>query len=76
MKIDFKMEKGEDRGCYYDETDRILIYPFQHENLLDLLYTITHELLHHAMRRTEETLDNEQEEVGIYYVQWADEFIV
>ena len=76
MTIDFKMEKGENRGLYHTETERVLIYPLQHENITDLVNKITHELLHLAIDHTDETLDDDQEEAGIFYLQWADEFIV
>ena len=73
--IDFKMEKGDTRGIYYHETQRILIYPLQHENVTDLLYTITHELIHLSLDKLDEDLDEDQEEKIIFYLQWSDEFL-
>ena len=76
VSVDFKIENGENRGIYYSETERIIVYPLLHENVEDLLYTINHELIHAAIEKSDETLDEDQEEKTIYRIQWADEFIV
>ena len=76
VSVDFKIENGENRGIYYSETERIIVYPLLHENVEDLLNTINHELIHAAIDKADETLDEDQEEKTIYRIQWADEFIV
>ncbi len=76
VSVDFKIESGENRGIYYSETERIIVYPLLHENLEDLLYTINHELIHAAIDKADETHDEDQEEKTIFRIQWADEFIV
>ena len=76
MKIDFKIEKGDNKGIYHSETERILIYPPQHENIEDMLDTITHEIIHHAIDKSEETIDEDQEEKVIFCLQWAKESLI
>lgn len=75
VKIDFRLENGENRGIYYPDTERILIYPIQHENIEDLLATINHELIHYAVDKADEEMDDDQEEKVIYKIQWVDEWI-
>lgn len=76
MKIDFKIETGENKGIYHSETERILIYPPQHENIEDMLDTITHETIHHAIDKAEEIIDEDQEEKVIFCLQWAKESLI
>lgn len=76
VHIDFKLENGDNRGLYYTETERILVYPLQHENVEDMICTIIHETIHYAIDKADETLDDDQEEKLIYKIQWADEFLV
>ena len=73
--IDFRFDSTENRGMYYPDTERILIYPIQHENVEDMLYSITHETIHYALDKADETLDDEQEEKIIYIIQWAEEWL-
>ena len=72
--VDFKIEKNENRGCYYEETDRCLIYLPMHETLADVLKTITHELLHYIFANNDDipTMDEDQEEKVIFFTQWAE----
>jgi len=72
--VDFKIEKNENRGCYYEETDRCLIYLPMHETLADVLKTITHELLHYIFASNDDipTMDEDQEEKVIFFTQWAE----
>ena len=44
--MDFKVVGCDERGIFYGETGRIIIYLSNHENLTDILGTITHELVH------------------------------
>ena len=73
---DFKIV-GDDRGCYYEETDRCLIYLHNHESMEDLFKTIQHELLHFCISKLEEAddMDEEQEEKLIFHIAWAEEIL-
>tara|TARA_R110002020_G_scaffold148219_2_gene324041 strand:+ start:868 stop:1098 length:231 start_codon:yes stop_codon:yes gene_type:complete len=73
--IDFRFDGQENRGIYHSETERILIYPTQHECMEDMLYSITHETIHYALDKAEETLDEDQEEKLIFRIQWANEWL-
>jgi len=64
---------GDDHGVYYDNSDRIIIYLNKHENIEDLLSTITHEYIHYCIK--DEGLDDDQEERLIYCVLWSEEYI-
>lgn len=61
---------GDDHGVYYDDSERIIIYLDKHENMEDLLSTITHEYIHHCIK--DENLDDDQEERLIYVMLWAE----
>tara|TARA_R110002051_G_scaffold135349_2_gene208279 strand:+ start:762 stop:986 length:225 start_codon:yes stop_codon:yes gene_type:complete len=63
---------GDDHGVYYDNSERIIIYLDKHENMEDLLSTITHEYLHHCVK--DEDLDIDQEERLIFSMLWAHEY--
>ena len=63
---------GENHGMYYGESERIVIYLDKHENIEDLLSTITHEYLHHCVKS--EDLDDDQEERMIFVMLWAEEY--
>ena len=69
--VDFKAT-GDDRGCYYEETHRCIVFLNSHENLEDIYKTITHEVLHHCIEGTNTTIDELQEEKLIFNMQWAD----
>ena len=73
--IDFRFDGFENRGIYHSETERILIFPTQHECIEDMLYSIIHETIHYAVDKAEETLDDDQEEKLIFRMQWADEWL-
>mgnify|MGYP001162197767 FL=1 len=73
--IDFRFDSQENRGMYYPDTERILIFPTQHENVEDMLYSITHETIHYALDKADETLDDDMEEKIIYRIQWAEEWL-
>ena len=40
MKINFLLETSENRGLYHTETEKIEVFPFQHENVEDIISTI------------------------------------
>ena len=71
LHVDFKVFGKEDRGCYYQETHRAIIYLNNHESLDDIRRTITHEVIHHCLRDMED-IDEIQEEAVIFSVQWAE----
>ena len=58
-----------ERGIYYPESKRIIIYLDRHECFEDILSTIQHELIHYAIE--DEHLDEDQEEKLIYALSWA-----
>ena len=58
--MDFKVVGCDERGIFYGETGRIIIYLSNHENLTDILGTITHELVHKCINDFDETLDEKQ----------------
>ena len=58
-----------ERGIYYPESKRIVIYLDRHECFEDILSTIQHELIHVAIQS--ENLDEDQEEKLIYAMSWA-----
>ena len=57
----------ENRGIFYEETGRIIVYLKNHETLDDILSTIQHEFVHKCIADFEETLDDDQEEKLIYH---------
>jgi uncharacterized protein YjaZ len=72
---DFRVFGEVDRGNYFPETDRIIIFLSSHETLDDLISTITHEHLHYCINQTGEIMDDDQEERIIYIMSWADEYL-
>lgn len=70
--VDFRIY-GENRGIYYDETNRCLIYLTNHETLSDLYSTMTHEVIHFCLSKLDisDELDEEQEEKLIFMMAWA-----
>ncbi len=63
----------ENRGIFYEETGRIIVYLKNHETLDDILSTIQHEFVHKCIADFEETLDEDQEEKLIYQMAWAED---
>jgi len=76
MKINFLLEHGENRGLYHSETEKIEVFPYQHENVEDIISTIVHETIHLAIDKADETIDSSEEERLIFRMQWADEWLV
>jgi len=76
MKINFLLEIGENRGLYHTETEKIEIFPFQHENVEDIISTIVHETIHLAIDKADETVDSSEEERLIFRLQWAHEWLI
>lgn len=74
---DLKLERADNRGIFYEETERCLIYLPMHETVEDVYKTITHEVIHWCLSdkcgvQFDETLDELQEESIIFNMQWAD----
>ena len=63
----------DNRGIFYEETGRIIVYLKNHETLDDILSTIQHEFVHKCIADFDETLDDDQEEKLIYQMAWAED---
>jgi hypothetical protein len=74
VNSDFRVY-GTDRGNYFSETDRIIIFLSPHETLDDLLSTITHEYIHFCINESGEIMDDDQEERLICIMSWAEEYL-
>ena len=48
LTVDFRVKHGDNRGIYYAETGRALIYLPMHESIDDIIKTINHEVYHHC----------------------------
>ena len=74
LTVDLKVEKSDNRGIYYQETSRALIYLPMHETLADVIKTVNHEVFHHCFEINDESdsMDEEQEEKLIFNLQWAE----
>lgn len=72
--MDFKVKHGDNRGIYYAETSRALIFLPMHESIDDIIKTINHEVYHHCFEDNGETekMDEEMEESLIYSFAWAE----
>ena len=77
-KILLSLESGDNRGIYYSETERAIIYHPTHETIEDIYKTITHETFHHCFEKAGETdsMDEAMEEALIYNLQWAEYSLV
>ena len=71
--VDFKIV-GENRGMFYEETGRCLIYLSNHENIEDIYKTLAHEVFHHcfSIMDEDEYMDEMSEEALIFNLQWAE----
>ena len=71
--VDFRTY-GEDRGIYYEESGRCLIYLSQQESLGDIFKTIQHEVIHFCVSKLDEAddIDEDQEEKLIFFMAWAE----
>ena len=74
LTVDLKCRGDENRGIYYEETKRCLVFLSMHETLEDVYRTITHEVIHHCFTILDETdnMDEAMEESLIFNMQWAD----
>ena len=80
LSMIFSLDSGENRGLYFEDTQRAIIYVRQHETLPDLYKTMTHETLHHCFKELEldekDTLDEDMEERTISWLQWSTDGLV
>ena len=74
LAVDLKCRGDENRGIYYEETKRCLVFLSMHETLEDVYRTITHEVIHHCFSILNEVdnMDEAMEESLIFNMQWAD----
>jgi|TARA_R110000824_G_scaffold8714_2_gene39416 Zn-dependent peptidase ImmA (M78 family) len=74
LKVDFKVKHDDNRGIYYSETERCVIYLPNHETLEDIYKTITHELIHFCLDKNHENenMDEDMEERLVFCLQWAE----
>ena len=73
LRTELKCSSGENRGVYYAETGRALIFLAQHESMGDILKTIDHETFHHCIEviGMGDDMDEDQEERVIFQLAWA-----
>ena len=72
LTVDFRCRRDDNRGIYYEETNRCLIFLGSHETLEDIYKTIVHEVLHWCFMADDvDKMDEEQEELLVHFVQWA-----
>ncbi len=78
LKVDFKVKHDDNRGIYYSETERCVIYLPNHETLEDIYKTITHEVVHYCLDKNEENenMDEDMEERIIFCLQWSEESLI
>tara|TARA_B110000014_G_C20081856_1_gene565420 strand:- start:624 stop:866 length:243 start_codon:yes stop_codon:yes gene_type:complete len=78
LKVDFKVKHDDNRGIYYSETERCVIYLPNHETLEDIYKTITHEVVHYCLDKNHEneSMDEDMEERIIFCLQWSDESLI
>jgi hypothetical protein len=75
ISVDFKIF-GDDRGIYYHDSKRAIIYLNKHESLDDIYKTITHEVLHHCINEFDMNMDEDQEEALIFQMAWSEFSII
>ena len=77
LKMDLRINgyDDENRGIYYSESGRCLIFLPNHETIEDIYKTINHETIHYCLDKHEESeaMDEDMEERLIFCMQWADE---
>ena len=76
LTTNFLIRPNDNRGMYFEQTRRVLIYLPQHENIEDIYKTNTHEILHYCIEKSGVQIDEEQEEKLIFNMQWANYSIV
>jgi len=74
LRVELRARQSDNRGIYYAETKRAVIYLAMHETLEDVFKTINHEVYHHCFSEAGEAdeMDEDQEERLIFCLQWAE----
>tara|TARA_Y100001936_G_scaffold95299_1_gene93706 strand:- start:9594 stop:9833 length:240 start_codon:yes stop_codon:yes gene_type:complete len=74
LRVELRTRKDDNRGIYYSETKRAVIYLAMHETIEDVYKTINHETYHHCFAEAGEAdeMDEDQEERLIFCLQWAE----
>ena len=57
--MEFKLFGCDERGMYYPDSGRIVIYLSNHETIEDVYKTITHELIHNGIHKADEDFDED-----------------
>jgi len=73
LHVDFRTfgrTLSDDRGCFYEASNRALVMLPNHECLEDIISTIIHESIHFCLR-DEEHIDIEMEEQICYRMAWG-----
>ncbi len=74
LHVDFRTHSrtlSDDRGVFYEATNRAIIILQNHECLEDIFATIEHESIHFCLREDTESIDAEQEEEITFRMAWA-----
>ena len=74
LTTNFVVRPSDNRGMYYENTRRVLIYLPQHENIEEIYKTLAHEVFHHcfSIMDEDENMDESSEEALIFNLQWAE----
>ena len=74
LRVELRARQSDNRGIYYAETKRAVIYLAMHETIEDVYKTINHETYHHCFAEAGEAdeLAADQEERLIFCLQWAE----
>lgn len=76
LRMDLRINGYDDdnRGIYYSETGRCLIFLTNHESIEDIYKTISHEAIHYCLDEANENdnMDEDMEERLIFCIQWAE----
>ena len=78
LHVDFRTHSrtlSDDRGVFFEESNRSIIILQNHECIEDILSTINHESIHFCLRESDD-IDIEQEEEIIFRMAWADNSIL
>jgi sugar lactone lactonase YvrE len=77
LRVELRARTSDNRGIYYAETKRAVIYLSNHEDLEDIYKTINHETYHHCFSEAGEAddMDEDQEERLIFCMAWAEHSI-
>jgi len=80
LNMIFSLDSSENRGLYFEDTQRAIIYVRQHETLPDLYKTMVHETFHHCFKELElegnDMFDEDTEERAIIWLQWSTDDLV